>query len=152
MSSMRLLRLFLVALLYPKEAKRMVGLRSVSADGFGGISVAEWIMVLGTSFVFGLAHLLSGVGWDVGKVSSTFLVGFVFGVTYLIYGFQAPILLHWYFNYYFYTFRLASELYSNTFSLEVLISFLTIVVGSLGLLWFLVVGLKKVILKKRLGD
>jgi hypothetical protein len=152
MSSMRLLRLSLVAPLYPEEAKRMVGLRSVGVDGFRGISAAEWIMVLGTSFVFGLAHLLAGVGWDVGKVTSTFLVGFVFGVAYLTYGFQAPILLHWYFNYYFYTFRLASELYPNTFSLEVLISFLTIVVGSLGSLWFLVAGLRKVISKKRLGN
>jgi len=139
----RLLRLFLVAPLYPEEAKRMVGLKNVSADGFGGISLAEWVMVFVTSLFFGLAHLLSGIGWDVGKVTSTFFVGFVLALAYLAYGFQAPILLHWYFNYYFYTFELASDLYPSTFSMEVLVLFLNMAMGVLGLLMFLVLGLRR---------
>jgi hypothetical protein len=145
------LRLFLIVPFYPEKAKRIAGLRRVSVDGFGGISTAEWIMVLATSLIFGLAHLLSGVGWDIGKVTSTFLVGFVFSVAYLAYGFQAPLLLHWYFNYYFYTFRLASKLYPSTLSLEILIWLLTIITGFLGVSWFLVSGLNKIILKRKLG-
>ena len=147
-SSKKLLKLFLVAPIYPEEAKRMVGLKNVDADGFRGISVAEWIIVLATSLIFGLAHLLSGIGWDVGKVTSTFMVGFVWGLAYLAYGFQAPILLHWYFNYYFYAYELASDLYPSIFSIEVLISFLTIVVGILGLLALLFIGLNRIFRRK----
>jgi len=144
LSSKHLLKLFLVAPIYPEEAKRMVGLKNVDANGFRGISICEWIMVLTTSLIFGLAHLLSPIGWDVGKVTSTFMVGFVWGLAYLVYGFQAPILLHWYTNYYFYTYELASDLYPSTFSIEVLISFLTIIVGILGLLALLAMGLSRI--------
>jgi membrane protease YdiL (CAAX protease family) len=149
LSSRHLLKLFLVAPIYPEEAKRMVGLKNVGVNGFRGISVGEWIMVLATSLVFGLAHLLSPIGWDVGKVTSTFMVGFVWGLAYLAYGFQAPILLHWYFNYYFYAYELASDLYPSTFSIEVLISFLTIIVGILGLLALLAMGLSRISCRKQ---
>jgi hypothetical protein len=148
-SSKQLLKLFLVTLIYPEAAKRLVGLKNVDVDGFEGISIGEWIMVLATSLVFGLAHLFSGIGWEAGKVTSTFTVGFIFGLTYLAYGFQAPILLHWYFNYYFYAYTLASDLYPSTFSIEILISFLTLIVGALGLLAFLVIGLRRLISRKK---
>ena len=149
LSSKQLLKLFVVAPVYPEEAKRMVGLKNVDADGFRGISIAEWIMVLATSLIFGVAHLLSGIGWDVGKVTSTFMVGLIFGLAYLAYGFQAPILLHWYFNYYFYAYELTSDLYPSTFSIEVLISFFTIIVGMLGLLAWLAIGLNRIFGRKK---
>ena len=148
LSSKQLLKLFLVAPVYPEEAKRMVGLKNVDADGFRGISIAEWIIVLATSLIFGLAHLLSGIGWDVGKVTSTFMVSSVWSLAYLAYGFQAPILLHWYFNYYFYAYELASDLYPSIFSIEVLISFLTIIIGILGLLALLAIGLSRIFSRK----
>jgi len=147
LSLKRLFRLLFVTFVYPDEAKRIVGLKNVGADGFGGVSVGEWVMLLFTSFVFGLFHLLSGMGWDVGKVTSTFLVGFVFGLAYLAYGFQAPLLLHWYFNYYFYTFELASDLYPSVFSIKILVLFLNAVMGVLGLLAFLIMGLKRLFKK-----
>ena len=152
LSSRHLLKLLLVAPIYPEEAKRMVGLKNVGVNGFRGISIGEWIMVLATSLVFGLAHLLSPIGWDVGKVTSTFMVGFVWGLAYLAYGFQAPILLHWYFNYYFYAYELASDLYPSTFSIEVLISFLTIIVGILGLLALLAMGLSRITGRKQVKE
>ena len=152
LSSKQLLKLFLVAPIYPEEAKRMVGLKNVDDDGFRGISIAEWIMVLATSLFFGLAHLLSPIGWEIGKVTSTFMVGFVWGLAYLAYGFQAPILLHWYFNYYFYAYELASDLYPSIFSIEVLISFLTIVVGMLGSLALLTMGLSRIFSRKEVKE
>jgi len=148
LSSRQILKLLVVAPIYPEEAKRMVGLKNVGADGFRGIGVAEWIMVLATSLIFGLAHLLSPIGWELGKVTSTFMVGLIFGLAYLVYGFQAPILLHWYFNYYFYAYELASDLYPSTVSVEVLISFLTIVVGMLGFLAFIAMGLSRIFGRK----
>ena len=152
LSSKQLLKLFLVAPIYPEEAKRMVGLKNVDVDGLRGIGVAEWIMVLATALIFGLAHLFSGIGWNVGKVTSTFIVGLIFGLAYLAYGFQAPILLHWYFNYYFYTYELASDLYPSTFSIEVLIYFLTIVVGTLGLLALLAIGLSRIFRREEMKE
>ncbi len=148
LSSKQLLKLFLIAPVYPEEAKRMVGLKNVDADGFRGISIAEWIIVLATSLFFGLAHLLSPIGWEIGKVTSTFMVGLIWSLAYLAYGFQAPILLHWYFNYYFYAYELASDLYPSIFSIEVLISFLTIILGILGLLALLAIGLSRTFSRK----
>ncbi len=144
-------RLLLLAPVYPEDAKRMVGLKTIGADGFRGVGLAEWIMVVVTSLFFGMAHLLSGIGWDVGKVTSTFMVGFTFSLAYLAYGFQAPILLHWYFNYYFYTYELASDVYATTFSIEVLISFLTIIVAIFGLIALLALGLSKTLNRKKVN-
>jgi len=143
-SSKHPLKLLLTAVFYPEKAKEAVGLKTVGVDGFGGVSVAEWVMVLTTSFIFGLAHLLSGIGWDVGKVTSTFITGLVLALAYLAYGFQAPILLHWYFNYYFYAFELATYLYPSMLSFKTLILFLTVVLGAIGLLTFLAIGLGKI--------
>jgi len=151
-STKQLFRLFLVALVYPEDAKRMVGLKNIGADGFSGVSRAEWIVVFATSLFFGVAHLLSGIGWDVGKVTSTFMVGFIFGLAYLAYGFQAPILLHWYFNYYFYTYELASHVYPITFSIEILISFLTIIVAIFGFIALLAMGLSKISRRKKMNE
>jgi hypothetical protein len=151
-SSKQLLKLFLVASVYPEDAKRMVGLKNTGADGFRGISIAEWVMVVATSLFFGMAHLLSGIGWDVGKVTSTFMVGFVFGLAYLLYGFQAPILLHWFFNYYFYTYELASDMYPTTFSIEILILFLTIIIAIFGSIALLAMGLSKISSRKKVNE
>jgi membrane protease YdiL (CAAX protease family) len=144
----QLLKLFLTAPFYPEKAKRIVGLKTVDANGFKGISMAEWIMVFLTSLIFGLAHFFSGFGWEVGKVTSTFIAGLVFGLAYLAYGFQAPILLHWYFNYYFYTFELAADLYPSMVSVETLILLLTTTSGILGFLILLVAALGKILMKK----
>jgi len=95
------LKLFFTAPLYPDKAKKMAGVKTVSDFGVrGGISLGQWFMIFFTSTVFGLAHYLSGGGWGVGKVTSASVVGLAMGLTYLIYGVQAPILLHWFFNYY----------------------------------------------------
>ncbi len=152
LSTKQLFRLFLITPVYPEDAKRMVGLKNIGADGFRGISRTEWIVVFATSLFFGVAHLLSGIGWDVGKVTSTFMVGFIFGLAYLAYGFQAPILLHWYFNYYFYTYELASDMYPTTFSIEILISFLTIIVAIFGFVALLALGLGKISTRKKMNE
>ena len=118
----------LLLILRPDEAKRALGLKSISEDGLlGGISVAEWTMVLSTSLLFGIAHFLSG--WGPGKITQASLIGVVFALSYLYYGIQAPILLHWFFNYYFEVFALANELFEVSileyvWSLNILFGFL----------------------------
>jgi len=93
------LKLFLTAPLFPDEAKKMVGVKTVSDFGVReGISLGEWVMVFFTSIIFGLVHYLYGGGWEIGKITSASVVGLAMGLTYLLYGVQAPILLHWFFN------------------------------------------------------
>jgi hypothetical protein len=97
------LKLFFTAPLIPDEAKKIVGVKTVGDFGVrGGISLGEWIMVFFTTIVFGLAHYLAG--WGIGKITSASVVGLAMGLTYLFYGVQAPILLHWFFNHYLWFF------------------------------------------------
>jgi hypothetical protein len=139
------LKLFLMAPLFPDEAKKMVGVKTVSDFGVrGGISLGEWVMVFFTSIVFGLAHYLSGGGWEIGKITSASVVGLAMGLTYLLYGAQASILLHWFFNYYNYAYYFASELYTSVFITFVMIDFITIILGVLGWLAVMVLGLYKI--------
>jgi len=98
-------KLFLVSFIYPEGAKRMAGLPNVTDQGFWhGISRGEWVMILIASSIFAYAHVASGIGWEIGKVSSVFVQALFFGVVYIAYGFGAPILMHWFFNYYLYFF------------------------------------------------
>ena len=92
------LKWLLVAILWPSRGKEMLGLRTVETLGFSkGTSRFEWVLLILTSFIFGLLHYLSG--WGPGKITSAFISGLTLGLAYLTYGAWASILLHWFFNY-----------------------------------------------------
>jgi membrane protease YdiL (CAAX protease family) len=148
------LKLFLVSFLYPDKAKRMVeGVKNVAANGvLGGISKGEWLMLLFTSLVFGAAHIVSGIGWEFGKITSTFVQGFVFGLVYLAYGVQASILLHWFFNYYFYSFQLAAHYLSSGFDFFMWIELLTLRLGLVFLVVFAYFGVKRMLTRKSVSS
>jgi hypothetical protein len=102
------LKLSVLSILQPDRAKEMVSLKSINEHGLlGGMVWAEWMMVAITAFLFGVAHYFGG--WGPGKISQAAISGAVFAVAYLYYGVQAPILLHWFFNYYFSVFYLAYD-------------------------------------------
>ncbi len=107
-------KLVLLAMFSPELAKAKMGYRNIRADGFPrGISPVEWVLILLTSLVFGLAHFLAGSGWEAGKISTAFLAGFVFAIMYVAYGAYASILLHWFFNYYFTVLSTAETAYGG---------------------------------------
>ena len=109
--------LFLLTLFSPELAKSKLGYKTVAANGFiRGISPLEWALILVSSVMFGLAHYISGGGWEIGKVSTAALAGFVFAIMYVSYGAYADILLHWFFNYYFTILDMASTAYSGAFA------------------------------------
>ena len=111
------LKLFVLTMLSPERGKASLGYSNIAANGFPrGISWAEWALILLTSAVFGLAHFLSGGGWEIGKVSTAFLAGFVFAIMYVSYGAYASILLHWFFNYYFTVLDQGASVYGGFFS------------------------------------
>lgn len=106
------LKLLLVAPFFPDRAKRMVDIRTVDKYGFrSGISLGEWGVVLFTSIIFGLAHVVPGGSWEIGKITSAAVTGLVLSLSYLAYGFQASIIIHWFFNSYTGTFFLLSDIY-----------------------------------------
>lgn len=138
------LRLLAMSFLFPDRAKKLVGVKTVSDFGvIGGISVAEWVMVTSTGVVFGLAHYVYAGGWEIGKISSA-AVGAVLALTYMLYGVQAPILLHWFFNYYFTAFELASELWPSLFPAYSVVWIVTIVLGICGWLAVAILGMNRV--------
>jgi hypothetical protein len=108
---------FLLTLFSPELAKSKLGHKTVASDGFiRGISPLEWALILVSSVMFGVAHYISGGGWEIGKVSTACLAGLVFAVMYVSYGAYADILLHWFFNYYFTVLDMAGNAYGSAFS------------------------------------
>jgi len=107
----------LLTLFSPELAKSRLGHKTVAANGLiHGISILEWILIAISSIVFGAAHYLGGSGWDIGKVSTAALAGFVFAIMYVSYGAYADILLHWYFDCYFTILEMASTAYGGAFN------------------------------------
>jgi membrane protease YdiL (CAAX protease family) len=109
-------KLILLAMFSPELAKSKMGYRNIRANGFpGGISIVEWILILVTATMFGLAHFLAGSGWEAGKISTAFLAGLVFGIVFVAYGAYASVLMHWFFNYYFDVLSQADAVYGGVF-------------------------------------
>jgi len=144
------MKLALFSFLFPDKAKRLAGVDNVEAKGIvKGISKDEWLILLFTSVVFAVAHIISGAGWQTGKVTSTFVQGLVFGVVFLAYGFHASILLHWFFNYYFYTIELGSYYLGWSLNAFLWIDTLTQWLGVISTVFFIFVMLRMLIPKKQ---
>jgi hypothetical protein len=138
-------KLFFLAFIYPEGAKKMAGLPTVGERGLlKGLSSLEWFMTVVSAGVFGLTHVLSP-GWEIGKITSAFVQGFFFAVTYIAYGFEAPILLHWYFNYYFYFFdpEVAESFFPGAINLLSVIELLILALGVAGWAFFVAEGLRR---------
>jgi hypothetical protein len=89
--------------------------------------------------MFGFAHILYGGGWEIGKVSTACLAGFVFAIMYVSYGAYADILLHWFFNYYFTVLDMGSTAYGAAFTGFTNITyFVNIAAGGIVMLFFLI--------------
>ncbi len=135
-------RVLLSSFISPDKAKLAMGLSSIQINGIRrGISKVEWGIVALTSTLFGLAHYLSGGGWEIGKVSTASLAGVVLALVYLAYGAYAAVLLHWFFNYYFLAYDLAAEVFGGPFvALTDAVSGLALSFGQLALFGILILG------------
>jgi hypothetical protein len=149
LSGRQRLELFFTALVYPDRAKRTVGLKTVSDFGIrGGISRGEWIMIFLTAFTWGLIHAL--FGWSAGKFTSVFVDGLVFGLVYIAYGAYAPILLHWFFNYYLtiLDYDFSMKYYPYLLPISFLAILLMFAIGIAGWIGFAIIGVKKLLKMK----
>lgn len=149
LSSWQRFKVLVFSFLYPEGAKNIVGAKTVAANGLEGISKGEWSIILITSLLFGVAHITSGIGWEIGKLTSTFVQGFVLAIVYVAYGFQAPILLHWFFNYYFYTYQVSGNYYPYTIGVFAWTDFITLTLGAASLIGFALLGLEKISNRRR---
>lgn len=90
------------ALAFPSRIRKELELRTIGR--------LDYVTIFLSSFLFGVTHILTGAGWEVGKVSTSFLAGAIFAVGYLKYGFHVPVLLHWFFNVYWTSLTMAYQL------------------------------------------
>lgn len=127
------IRLLILTMWKPERAKQSLGLNTIQGHGIrDGISRFEWVVLIVTSGAFGAVHYLFGGGWNIGKISTAMISGLAMGLVYLRYGAYAPILLHWFFNYYFGAFDLASQVQLAGFDLVAFgVEFLNLGVGTL---------------------
>jgi len=140
------LRTSFLAVLSPDDAKRRLGIGSVKDSGFWrSIGRGEWVMILFTSSLFAASHYPLTSTWEAGKVASTFIQGFVMGLSYIIYGAQAPILLHWFFNYCLYAYTLGPIVHPELSILRALNDGLTLALGILSLLTLAYLGASRLL-------
>jgi hypothetical protein len=81
-----------------------------------------------------------GGGWEIGKATSATLAGLVMGVSYIVYGAQASIIIHWFFNAYLETYFLFSDIYPIVTPLANSVVILTVILGILAWSTVLVLG------------
>ena len=87
----------------PRRATKALWRPSVIYDGGRADIVKKTILyfaLAASAVLFGLAHVLPGSTWQVGKVPQAALAGAVLGLLYIQYGFHAAVLLHWGVNYF----------------------------------------------------
>ena len=127
LSFLQMIKTSLLVVLYPE--KRRTAFDSITVIDSGirtGISIAEWIVLLLTSALFGLSHYPLSAGWELGKITTSFIDGLIFGVVYLMYGAHASILLHWFRNYYLYIYYfLALKFFPILFPMVAIIEIIT---------------------------
>jgi hypothetical protein len=100
--------LFLVLLLTRSSAGRTLKALWRPSAAWEGVDPAEpgaplvaplkllvYFLIVLSSILFGLAHYLSGAGWDIGKVSEAALDGVALAYVYVRYGLHASIIFHW---------------------------------------------------------
>ena len=140
------MKLFFTAILFPDRAKRMVGAKTVDEYGVrSGISLGEWGIVIFTSIIFGLAHFNPGVSWEIGKITSATVAGLIIALSYLVYGAQASIIMHWFFNVYTDTYLLFSDIYPIVLPFVNTILVITFILGILGWLAAATLGSLKLV-------
>lgn len=108
------LKVCFLAFTSPEDAKGMLDFTTVDDSGFlGGISSDEWMMIFFTSIFSAFSHYFFTSTWSVSRITSAFIQGLAIGLSYLVYGVQAPILLSWFFNYHLYTYSLTAVIHPN---------------------------------------
>ena len=141
------LKTILFSFVSPESMKERLGVRTVRREGLGSITGVEWIGIIATSAIFGMAHYLGG--WGIGKITATSVVGLILALSYVIYGIYAPILIHWFLNFYWEALYLSASLYPAVLSpFNGYLEFLSLGIGATFCMYVVVMALQRVLKKK----
>ncbi len=102
-----------------------------------------YLVVMISGLLFGFAHIALGGGWEIGKVTTTSLVGIILGLIYLYHGFPGAVLLHWSFNYFTGSFYYFGKIVGES-SLLYLADWFMMIIGPASLLFILIYTLLKI--------
>lgn len=137
------LKFLITVLLYPKRGKEIAGLRAVkNHSSLFYIESREWLMIALTSAIFSFSHYSST--WEVGKLSSSFVQGLIMGLSYVIYGIPAPIIIHWFLNYHLYTYNLIKVVNPKIAVLTSLNEYLAVALGMASLMIIFLLKIKDI--------
>ena len=59
-----------------------------------------YVIAFISGIYFGIAHIIYGGEWQLGKITTASLAGITLGIIYIKFGLVSSILIHWSFNYY----------------------------------------------------
>ena len=102
-----------------------------------------YLVVFISGLLFGFAHYALGGGWEIGKVTTSSLVGIILGLIYLFHGLPGAILLHWSFNYFAGSFYYFEKVVGEG-SLLYFADWTMLVTGLASILLFLIYALKRI--------
>ena len=68
--------------------------------------IGIFIIIVLSSFVFGLSHVIFGGGYEIGKITQAALGGLIIGWIYYRYGLSSAITFHWTSNYVFFAYSI----------------------------------------------
>ena len=81
--------------LYPEQA-----ILSIEDKNKNNYIKLLYIIALFSGLYFGIAHIMYGGEWQLGKITTASLAGITLGIIYIKFGLFSVILIHWLFNYY----------------------------------------------------
>lgn len=61
-------------------------------------------IIITVGIFFGVAHVISGTPWSIGKISQASIAGIIIGWVYVRYGFAPAALVHWATNYFIFSY------------------------------------------------
>jgi hypothetical protein len=74
--------------------------------------ILMYTLIAISAFLFGLAHVVFGGGWGIGKISEAAGAGVAFGYLYFKYGLPAAMIVHWSFDYMYGTYFYSGVLFN----------------------------------------
>jgi len=62
------------------------------------------VLIITIGLLFGVAHIISGTPWSLGKITQATMAGVIIGWVYVRYGLAPAILIHWATNYFLFSY------------------------------------------------
>lgn len=101
----------IATVLYLATTRKKVNIRSIltiiwrpyhghDQPGENRFILSLYLAMVITAVIFGVSHVISGGGWEIGKVTTATIAGIALGYLYIRHGFHSAVLGHAFFNVY----------------------------------------------------